>query len=203
MLSFCINVHMRKTTINVQFRQKMKFLFQNILTFYCLNEKKKDVDKSETSYDHTITVKVLTFNRAHRLRKIPYTKSKFHLFLWWLEEQQNIGLFLSLFSVIAIIKLYGTKKQLFSHANLFFLFLCCIWRQAETGWASKVSPIRDSYTVAFQPDSGLRAIISGRAVYGNVMFWKSFKSKAFVLLNRLFSLKERFHNFSSRRSTAL
>ena len=202
MLSFCINVHMRKTTINVQFRQKMKFLFQNILTFYCLNEKKKDVDKSETSYDHTITVKVLTFNRAHRLRKIPYTKSKFHLFLWWLEEQQNIGLFLSLFSVIAIIKLYGTKRQLFSHANLFFLFLCCIWRQAETGWASKVSPIRESYTVAFEPDSGLRAI-SSWAVYGGATFWKTFKSKAFVVLSGLFSLKERFHNFSSRRSTAL
>ena len=72
MLSFCINVHMRK---------KMKFLFQNILTFYCLNEKKKDVDKSETSYDLTITVKLLTLNRAHGLPKILYTKSKFHLFL--------------------------------------------------------------------------------------------------------------------------
>ena len=29
-------------------------------------------------YDLTITVKVLTVNRARRLRKIPYTKSKFH-----------------------------------------------------------------------------------------------------------------------------
>ena len=33
---------------------------------------------AETSYDLTITVKLLTVNRAHRLRKIPYTKSKFH-----------------------------------------------------------------------------------------------------------------------------
>ena len=70
---------MQKTTIDVQFSQKMNFLFQNILTFYCLNEKKnKDVDEAETSYDLTITVKLLTVNRAHRLRKIPYTKSKFH-----------------------------------------------------------------------------------------------------------------------------
>ena len=81
MLSFRINVHMQKTTIDVQFRQKMNYLFQNILTFYCLNEKKKDVDKAESSYDLTLTVKLLTVNRAHRLRKIPYTKSKFHSFL--------------------------------------------------------------------------------------------------------------------------
>ena len=60
---------------------KNELLFQNILTFYCLNEKKKDIDKAETSYDLTITVKLLTVNRAHRLRKIPYTKSKFHSFL--------------------------------------------------------------------------------------------------------------------------
>ena len=125
---------------------------------------------AETSYDLTITVKLLTVNRAHRLRKIPYTKSKFHSFLWRLEGQQNIGHFLSLFSVIAIIKWYGTKRQLFSHAKLFFLFLCCTWRQAETGWASKVSPIRESYTVAFEPDSGLRAI-SSWAVRGGATFW--------------------------------
>ena len=55
---------MRKTTIDVQFRQKMNFLFQNILTFYCLNDKKKDVDKSETSYALTITVKLITVNQA-------------------------------------------------------------------------------------------------------------------------------------------
>ena len=55
-----------KTTIDVQFRQKMK---------------KKDVDKAKTSHDLTITVKLLTVNRAHRLRKILYTKSKFHSFL--------------------------------------------------------------------------------------------------------------------------
>ena len=156
---------------------------------------------AETSYDLTITVKLLTVNRAHRLRKIPYTKSKFHSFLWRLEGQQNIGHFLSLFSVIAIIKWYGTKRQLFSHAKLFFLFLCCTWRQAETGWASKVSPIRESYTVAFEPDSGLRAI-SSWAVRGGATFWKTFKSKAFVVLSGLFYVKERFHNFSSRRSTA-
>ena len=63
---------MQKTIIDVQFRQNMNFLFQNILTFYCLNEKKNDVDKAKTSYDLTITVTLLTVNRAHRLRKIPY-----------------------------------------------------------------------------------------------------------------------------------
>ena len=62
-------------------------------------QEKKDVDMAETSYDLTITVKLLTVNRAHRLRKILYTKSKFHSFLWRLEGQPNIGHFLSLFSV--------------------------------------------------------------------------------------------------------
>ena len=124
-------------------------------------------------------------------------------FLKRLEGQQNIGYFLSLFSVIAIIKWYWTKRQLFSHGKLFVLFLCCIWRQPETGWASKVSPIRESYDVAFQPDSSLRAVFSSWAVRGGVTFWKTFKSKAFVVLSGLFSLKERFHNFSSRRSTSL
>ena len=47
-------------------------------------------------------------------------------FLKRLEGQQNIGYFLSLFSVIAIIKWYWTKRQLFSHGKLFFLFLCCM-----------------------------------------------------------------------------
>ena len=112
-----------------------------------------------------------------------------------LEGEQNIGRFLSLFSVIAIVKWYETKRQLFSHAKLFLLFLCCIWRQAETGWASKVSPIRESYTVTFYPDSGLQTIFSSWAVRGGVTFWKSFKSKAFVVLNGIFSLKERFLQF--------
>ena len=42
---------------------------------------KKDVDKAKTSYDLTTTEKLLTVNRAHRLLKILYTKSKFHSFL--------------------------------------------------------------------------------------------------------------------------
>ena len=77
MISFRINVHMQNTTIDVQFRQKNELSVSKHPNILLLKrEKKKDVDKAETSYDLTITVKLLTVNPAHRLRKIPYTKVK-------------------------------------------------------------------------------------------------------------------------------
>ena len=82
MLSFRINVHMQKMTIDMQFRQKNELSVSKHPNILLLKrQEKKDVDMAETSYDLTITVKLLTVNRAHRLRKIPYTKSKFHSFL--------------------------------------------------------------------------------------------------------------------------
>ena len=82
MLRFRINVLMQKTDNQCEISTKNELSVSKHLNILLLKqEKKEDVDKAETSYDLTITVKLLTVNRAHRLRKIPYTKSKFHSFL--------------------------------------------------------------------------------------------------------------------------
>ena len=44
----------KKTTIDVQFQKQMNFLFQNILTFYCLNKEKR----MSTSQKLAVTVKL-------------------------------------------------------------------------------------------------------------------------------------------------
>ena len=49
-----VNMQKQKTTIDVQFQKQMNFLFQNILTFYCLNKEKR----MSTSQKKAVTVKL-------------------------------------------------------------------------------------------------------------------------------------------------
>ena len=49
-----VNMQKKKTTIDAQFQKQMSFLFQNILTFYCLNKEKR----MSTSQKLAVTVKL-------------------------------------------------------------------------------------------------------------------------------------------------